>query len=233
MAKLNPDFAVIDGAQAFHQRRVELTKLRCDLYLAGTQKWFGAFQPLRTVFVGREKNLAATQSAARAQCLSAHSDDLFRFHEELRSSNFPPFGTTVNVSPLICASGALKQAKHQALTHHDHWQVLRTNAEMFSYWTADSHWYPVKLHSSLSSGIVRLAAPQEPRNHIRRALRQALAQQGVVATAYDDGSLRFSMPRSYLSLQLLSEISRALSRMFVDSPTTSFVFPRPREPLPG
>jgi selenocysteine lyase/cysteine desulfurase len=213
LAALNPDFSVIDGAQALRQRHVDLTKLRCDLYLTGTQKWFAAFQPLRTVFVGREENVSFIRNSARPRCANGPFDELFQFHEEVKRSSFPPVGTTVNVSPLICASGALEQAEQQAQRHHDYWEVLRTNAETFSYWMADSRWPPVRLHPSMSSGIVRLTPLQRLPNHIRRELRHALAQQGVVATAYDDGSLRFSMPRSVLSLQQLTAVRRALSRI--------------------
>ena len=65
-------------------------------------------------------------------------------------------------------------------------------------------------HASLSSGIVRLMPTKERPNRIGSCLRQALTHHGVVATAYDDGGLRFSMPRFYLSLRQLSEINRAL-----------------------
>ena len=211
LADLDPSFAVIDGAQALHQRTVDLTKLPCDLYLAGTQKWFGAFHPLRLVFVGRERNMSSVNDVARSHLVSNYADELFRFHEEVKSSKYPPFGTTVNVSPLICAAGALKQAKQQTKAHHDHWQVLRTNAEMFVQWTAASRWQSLKVHSSLGSGIVHLLAMEEAISQGR--LRRDLAKHGVVATAYDDGSLRFSMPRSYLSLQQLSLVSHALSQV--------------------
>ena len=217
IARLQPRFAVLDGAQAFHQRHVDLSKLGCDLYLTGTQKWFGAFQPLRIVFTGRGANEAVIRRSARALCNRTHCDALFRFHEEVKSSSFPPFGTTVNVSPLICAASALRDAERQAESHHDHWQVLRTNAEVFSHWSVDSRWRPVRLHPSLSSGIVRLVCPEESPIHVRGGPRQALAQQGIVATAYEDGSLRFSMPRSYLSLQQLSRVSVAISRLLVNS----------------
>jgi len=209
---LNPSFVVIDGAQAFHQRSVDLSRLRCDLYLAGTQKWFGAFHPLRLVFVGRYENKASICGFANAQSLDDCADGLFRFFEQLKRSSFPPFGATVNVSPLICAAGALNQAGVQSQSFHDNWQVLRTNAQLFARWVSDSRWRAVEVHESLGSGIVWLVPTSAGARHSGGRLRHALAHQGVVATAYDDGSLRFSMPRSYLSLRQLSEVSRALQQ---------------------
>ena len=209
MAQLKPKFAVIDGAQALHQRSVDLSKLPCDLYLAGTQKWFGAYHPLRIAFIGRSDNLSTLIAGCRSYLSSQNADSLFRFYEEAKSSDFPPFGTTVNVSPLICAAGALKQAQRQIQVYQK-WDVLRANAESFTEWVGDSFWRPMKLHSSLRSGIVRLLPSDRPSQHVGSRLRQTLARNGVVATAYDDGVLRFSMPRSYLWLSQLSEVMRAL-----------------------
>ena len=207
---LTPRFAVIDGAQAFHQRSVDLSKLPCDLYLAGTQKWFGAYHPLRIAFVGRTDNLPTLTAGVQTQLASHYADSLFRFYEEAKASYFPPFGTTVNVSPFICAAGALKHAQRQ-LQIYQKWEVLRANAESFTEWVGDSFWRPMKLHSSLRSGIVRLLPSDRPPQHMGSRLRRTLAKNGVVATAYDDGVLRFSMPRSYLWLSQLSEVTRALS----------------------
>jgi len=208
VTELNPNFAVIDGAQAFHQRSVDLTKLPCDLYLAGTQKWFGAYHPLRIAFVGRSDNLVPLTD--QLHLASHHGNSLFRFYEEAKTSRFPPFGTTVNVSPLICAAGALKQAERQVKIY-DKWNVLRANAVCFAEWVGDSFWRPIKLHGSLRSGIVRLMPSRQAPRQVGSQLRQTLAKNGVVATAYDDGVLRFSMPRSYLWLSQLSEVTRALS----------------------
>lgn len=209
LTELTPRFAIIDGAQAFHQRSVDLSKLPCDLYLAGTQKWFGAYHPLRMAFVGRSDNLSTLTAGVQTHLASHYADSLFRFYEEAKTSNFPPFGTTVNVSPLICAAGALKHAQRQ-IQIYEKWNVLRANAESFAEWVTDSHWRPMKLHDSLRSGIVRLLPNRRASQYVGGQLRQALARNGVVATAYDDGVLRFSMPRSYLWLSQLSEVIRAL-----------------------
>ena len=90
------------------------------------------------------------------------------------------------------------------------WDVLRANTQSFAEWVGDSRWRPVRLHSSLRSGIVRLLPSRQASRPVGSLLRQTLAKTGVVATAYDDGVLRFSMPRSYLWLSQLSEVIRAL-----------------------
>lgn len=211
--ELSPDFVVIDGAQAFHQRHVDLSQSYCDLYLAGTQKWFGAYHPLRIAFVGREHNLSAIRTWEQTRPAIDLCDGMFRFHEEVKTSNYPPFGTTVNVSPLICAAGALKQAERQHHQAHHHWQVLRANSDSFADWVADNQWRPVWMHRSLRSGIVQVESVTDLPQQARDRIRGALAERRVVATVYDNGTLRFSMPRSYLSFQHLSEVSRALLQL--------------------
>ena len=210
VAQVNAEFVVVDGAQAIHHRRVDLSKLSCDLYLAGTQKWLNAYQPLRTAFVARQRHDSAIHRAVQSLRTDHRVDTLFQFCEQLQTAELPPFGTTANVTPLICAAGAVRQAHEEQRSFHDFLEIPRTNAITFIDWIADTGWRPLRLDPSLSSGIVRLL-PKTGSSRIPGCqIRQVLYRHGIVATSYDDSSLRFSMPTKYLTLQQLTEIRRAL-----------------------
>ena len=208
----NPRFVVIDGAQAFHQRTVDLSSLNCDLYLAGTQKWFGAYHPLRLAFIGRGTN-SATIEEIRRKWSGDHPDALFDFCHAVQHAEFASFGETVNVSPLIVAAGALQQARRQANSLHDPWEVLLTNARSLADWIGDPFCRPVRRHDSLASGILLLSA-KRPGGESETRARSALARSGIIASAFPNGLLRLSMPRYYLPLRQRTLISRALHRSF-------------------
>ena len=56
---------MVDGAQALGHRPIDLTELNCDLYLAGTQKWFQAYHKLRITFAGRAETVRLIQDTQR------------------------------------------------------------------------------------------------------------------------------------------------------------------------
>ena len=97
-------FAVIDGAQAFGQSPLDLGALNCDLYLAGTQKWLGAYHPLRLAFVANKDNLSSIQAVAASFPTDSTPDPLNRFTQSLEDNSFSSFGETVNLSAIIAAA---------------------------------------------------------------------------------------------------------------------------------
>ena len=205
-----PRFVVVDGAQAFHQRPVDLTRLDCDLYLAGTQKWFGAYHPLRIAFVGRSANLASIEATRRSWLHGrCRPDALFDFCTALEDDAFSSYGETVNVSPLIAAAGALAQARSEALSMSDRWQALVTNTRFLADWIGDRFCRPVRPHGSLASGILLVSA-KRPGHRFSARARTALARAGVIASTFPDGLVRLSMPRHYLSLYQKTLVARAL-----------------------
>jgi selenocysteine lyase/cysteine desulfurase len=202
-------FAIIDGAQAFRQRPLSLNKLNCDLYLAGSQKWLGAYHPLRMVFVASDVNQRTIETTATNLSKHSNADALFRFTRSLERADFASFGETVNLSALVVAAGALRQAEREAATLHHPWEVLRTNAQSLSSWVEGHGWH-VRQHVSLGSGIVLLTSSRKCGNRSSRALKQQLGLEGIIASAFPDGNLRLSMPRFDLSLSLQTRILCAL-----------------------
>jgi hypothetical protein len=208
----NPRFVVIDGAQAFHQRTIDLSRLRCDLYLAGTQKWFGAYHPLRLAFVGCNDNAATIEKVSRTWSNGReHRDALFEFCHAVQRSDFASFGETVNVSPLITAAGALKQAHRETSSLHDRWKTLLINARSLADWIEDRSCQPARRHDSLASGILLVSATHRS---VRdgTTTRSALIRSGIVASVFPNAILRLSMPRYYLTLHQKSVIASALHR---------------------
>ena len=202
-------FTILDGAQAFHQRPVSLNELKCDLYLSGTQKWFGAYHPLRQAFVASDVNLQTIAATATALGTHSYADPLYRFTRSLETADFASFGETVNLSALIAAGGALRQARREVAAQYNPWQVLRANAHCLTSWVEGCGWHASQ-HSSLESGIVLLRPSRNTGGHTADALKRQLRLDGIIASAFPNGSLRLSMPRFHLSLSLRSKIFRAL-----------------------
>ncbi len=202
-------FTVIDGAQAFHQRPLSLKKLKCDLYLTGSQKWFGAYHPMRMAFVASEDNLQAIEATASELSKHSDTDPFFRFIRSLEVADFASFGETVNLSALIVAAGALRQAEREAAALHDPWDVLRTNTQSLASWIEGHGWY-VRQHASLGSGILLLTSSRKSEDRSSIALKQQLGLEGIIASVFPDGSLRLSMPRFYLPLSLQTKVLCAL-----------------------
>lgn len=202
-------FTVVDGAQSFHQRPVNLSNLQCDLYLAGTQKWFGAYHPLRQAFVASKTNLRSIEHIASALIRHSRADSLFRFTRSLELADFASFGETVNLSSLIAAAGALREAKRKQAASHDRWHVLRSNARTLTSWVDGCRWQ-TRQHPSLESGIVVLHPSDKPAHRTVDTLKRQMGLEGIIASAFPDGSLRLSMPRFHLSLSLRTQIFRAL-----------------------
>ena len=217
LSEIEPEYVVIDGAQAIHHRQVDLTELPCDLYLAGTQKWLHAYQPLRCAVVARKQHAVAINRIVASLRMGHQVDALFQFCERLKSAELLPFGSTVNVSPLICAAGALHQAHQELERSHRIWDIPIANTRLFANWMEDSPWRPLRLHPTLSSGIIRLIPTLQSSRMPGLLIRRVLTRLGIVATAYEDGTLRFSMPKSHLSLQQLSEILRALIHVSIEA----------------
>lgn len=203
METLTPDFSVVDGAQAMGQRPVDIAALNCDLYLAGTQKWMGAYHPLRIAICGRSE--AADRLVTAAARL--RGDGLFQFTERLKTRSSSSFGQTVNLSPLLCAAGALASAGKSSRDRK--WHRRQENAHLFRRWVTTEAWQPAKISQAMQSGIALFTPTSSKQPDVIR-LRRSLAKHTLAATAYTDGSVRFSMPSWHLSLQHLTAIRRAL-----------------------
>ena len=204
-------FSVIDGAQAFNHRPINLTRLGCDFYLAGSQKWLRSYHPLRIAFVGRTLNACSIDSTTSSHVRQLTFDPLSHFCEASDRSDVESFGETVNVSALIASAGALEQAMTDSLPLRDSWRVVMKNARKLAHWLDRSTWAPVTCRGS-QSGIL-LLKHNDPIATDHAKLRHTMAQSGIIASAFPDGLIRLSMPRFTLSLKQMSLILKRLASL--------------------
>jgi aspartate aminotransferase-like enzyme len=214
LARLNEDckFSVVDGAQAFNQRPVDLSRLACDLYLAGSQKWLCSYHPLRMAFVGRQRH--AEQIEIIATRTAAKRDAIFNFCRSAEGHPQIAYGETVNVSALIAAAGALHQMSGRPADRCTLWNRLTENASALANWLTDNPFVPVLSSESLRSGIL-LLRNRHSADDSQAVQRADLAALGLIASTFAGGLLRLSMPTIAISLHQMSTITRALHQLQV------------------
>ena len=155
------NFSVIDGAQALNQRPIELSRLGCDLYLAGTQKWLCSYHPLRIALVSRHDNVPTIKDVAAARRHGTRrTDALFNFCQTIENSGFVSYGETVNVSSLIAAAGAVGYMLSRPSPLDQRWRTRKDNALALVGGLASRVWRPLLQCESVRSGILLLCQPQ-------------------------------------------------------------------------
>ena len=201
-------FSVIDGAQAINQRPVDLSQLGCDLYLAGTQKWFCSYHPLRIALVGKR---SSAELIGRIAKHTAHSDSLFDFCRALQGNSNSSYGETVNVSALIVAAGSLRQMTYRTTSRQSRWERLTQNTTTLGQWLEQTSFSPLIRSASLRSGIV--LARSRCSSVESQPDRSSLAKHGLIASPFPGGLVRLSMPAVRLSPRQMATISRALNQL--------------------
>ena len=203
-------FSVVDGAQAFNHRPIDLSRIPCDLYLTGTQKWFCSYHPLRIAFLGNFRHAEWIERVAHHT--EPKRDALFSFCRTLEGRPQMAYGETVNVSALIAAAGALQQMSRRPASRLTLWQRLTENAATLATWLGGSPFVPAIRSPSLQSGIMLLRNLHSPED-APQPERADLAKSGLIASAFPGGLLRLSMPTIPFSFHQMSTIMRALHRL--------------------
>jgi len=207
-----PRLTVIDGAQALGQRPVRLNEVEVDLYLAGTQKWFGAYHPLRLAFVAPKANWAAAmfeRMLARRRLF----DPLADFCRAVPAGNWSPFGETVNLTALLTAAGALAGWKNSLPTIPARWNHRCLNRNLLL--DALSQLVRPAIDESLSAGIAlfRIKGVTHSVLPSRTSLREALGREHIVASEPLRGLVRLAMPGVPLSPGTIDRLQLALDRI--------------------
>ena len=208
-------FVVVDGAQALGQRPVNIQALNCDLYLAGTQKWFSAYHPLRLAFVGRPDSLASTHTVrGRLSRSPEFYDPLLEFSDAIERNEFRSFGETVNLTPLMTAAGALRSLRTNRRNLERQWDARRQNARIVVDSLPLSSLWDGQLHPDLGSGIVLVPfRAQLPSHDALASVHRVLNRYRIAATVLPTGDLRLAMPSFELSLRHLARINAAVQRI--------------------
>jgi len=207
-------FSVVDGAQALGQRDVDLERIGCDLYLAGTQKWFRAYHPLRLAFCGRSAAAETMNHVAADQLTSSHSRDaLFDFCHSLGSGSFHGYGETVNVSALLAAAGALQCVQREPQKLRERWLRSQRCATQLLDSFAQLRWKCHVATISLRSRLLLLSHPRLSGSPSAQIVRRTLLTNGVVASSFSDGLVRLSMPSRDLQPDQVDALRTSLAAL--------------------
>lgn len=208
-AAVRPRFTVIDGAQALAHRPLRLDSLGADLYLAGTQKWFGGYHPLRMAFVSADAGDVRT--AMRNLIVSGLvCDPLYELLEAVEMGMQSRFGETVNLVALMTAAGALAQWNADASQVQHTWRIRQYNRRQVI--RSVSQVATSVIHESLASGSLLLQVGPARREAFtfRNSLRQDLAQYQIVASEPLPGLVRLAMPSQQIRPQWTARLREAL-----------------------
>jgi len=186
LARYRRPFVVVDGVQALGQRPVNIQALNCDLYLAGTQKWFSAYHPLRLAFVGRPDSLASIHTVrGRLSRSPEFYDPLLDFSDAIERNEFRSFGETVNLTPLMTAAGALRSLRTNRRKLERRWDARRQNARIVIDSLPLSSLWDGQLHTDLGSGIVLVPfRAQLPSHDALASVHRVLNRYRIAADEY-------------------------------------------------
>ena len=185
---------MLDGAQALGHVPLELSKLRCDLLLAGCHKWLGAYHPLGVAYCGK------SQSAETIECLTGGltrhrrpDDPLYRFVSDWEQGRRTRFGETVNLAPLFSCQGALQDISPRQIVQQHAQRLAR--AERLATQLVERGWRPLLPDGPLRSGILLLQARQKSLQRLpAETLRDRFRRMGIAVTCYHRGIVRISVP---------------------------------------
>jgi len=195
--------------QAFGQVPVKLSPTFCDLYLAGSHKWLGAYLPLGIGFCPRPES--APEISLTAQKIG---DPMLRLLNQMDHESEDRFSETVNLTPLFSCRAALQDLGSIKASC----AVRKANMAQLIARLPDC-WEPVLPHEAFRSGILLLKAVLPHLQSIAPdELRAKLLSQGIALTVYADGLMRLSMPATAWDAHDLERLATGFSTMGTDLP---------------
>jgi hypothetical protein len=210
-------FFVVDGAQHLAHGDAPVVDMDCDFYLAGTHKWLRGLYPLGVGIYGHARSRAMVETTVcELTAIGILSDPLMQLTSQLELHRLDDVTETVNLSGLLSAHGASLDARRSSARRHT-LQTQLTNVDAVRRLAEDSGWRPARLAADFQSGILMLHPPQSWTGN-SYDLRTQLELRGVSATTYDNGTVRFSMPRHKLSSDHLKLIRKSLDATSAPNP---------------
>ncbi len=202
---------VVDGAQEFAQFPGPVGAGVCDLYLAGSHKWLSGYHPLGIAFYGRRRSRGRVDTILTSELDGGELDDpLLRFTGRLEENRCDHLSETVNLTPLFSTQGAVGDAIRAVGG-----QIARkNNREAASDALVGCGWSPLILAPEFQTGILLVRADRRAvKNGSPDALRAALRDRDVAATAYAGGLVRLSMPGTAWRPGELDHLRRSLTAL--------------------
>jgi hypothetical protein len=210
-------FFVVDGAQHLAHGDASVAEMNCDFYLAGTHKWLRGLYPLGVGVYGHPRSRCMVETTiVELNALGILSDPLMQFTSQLELHRLDGVTETVNLSGLLSAHGASLDARCSSTRRHT-LQAQLTNVDAVRRLAEDLGWRPARLSVALQSGILTLRPPRSWTGN-SCDLQSQLELRGVSATTYDNGIVRFSMPRRNLSSDHLKLIHKSLDATSAPNP---------------
>jgi hypothetical protein len=167
------------------------------MLIAGAHKWLGAYHPLGIALFGRRGTAELVSATCDAMVNSSELDDpLLRFIRQLEQGLLDSDGETLNLSPLFSCRGALP-IETSGTWGQDSLRLQLENARQLTELAAKVGWAACTPVAAFRSGILLLQSrSQQVRAMPAGALRSAFHACGVALSAYGQGLVRVSMPRT-------------------------------------
>lgn len=206
-------FVVVDAAQALAHVPVEDCLASADFIIAGCHKWLRGYFPLGLAFFGQLGTREFIGDTAANMLRTAELDDgLLRFCAQLTGDNLDGYCETVNLSPLFSCCGAATDALALGATAGDSIVQQIANVELVCDIARHGHWQPLMPHRAFGTGILLLEHHDtKGRFAIADAVRRHFQDRGIIATGYEDGLVRLSMPKRHFSADDLRLLRHALA----------------------
>ena len=205
---------VVDAAQAFAHVPIDDCLSVSDFTIAGCHKWLGGYFPLGVAFYSQLSNGGFIERTADDILKTTELDDaLFRFCGRPCSTEFAGYSETVNLGPLFSCCGAVTDTPTSVRSINESMLHLYANARRVAHMAHHSRWRPLMPDRAFRTGIVLLenltGAGQVAAGE---AVRRFFQHRGVIATGYDGGLVRLSMPKQPFSQSELQQLARVFQR---------------------
>jgi hypothetical protein len=202
-------FTVVDGAQAIGHVPLELSAGYCDLLLAGCHKWLQASSPLGLAFFGSPSSIGYIRDSLQRWLAAGDMDDpLLRFSQEVFTGQWTAFGETVNIAPLLTASGAAIDALQGSA-----WLSSQESRSEVIDLAQAAGWNSVSPQDGFTSRVLLFEPKVRKRSaHLPELIRSAFLSAGVALSAYESGLIRISLPWSQLASADLDSLQEGFWR---------------------
>jgi selenocysteine lyase/cysteine desulfurase len=194
-------FVVVDAAQAVAHVPIDDCLSVADFTIAGCHKWLRGYFPLGIAFFGQPNSGTLIADMAGSMLGKGELDDgLLRFCTQLTAADLDGYSETVNLGPLFSCCGALEDALKTNGGSSSGLAEQRTNAELVCHTARHSHWRPLAPQDAFRTGILLLEhRPSTGRIIDSEAVRRYFQDHRILATGYEGGLVRLSMPKRAFS----------------------------------
>ena len=194
-------FVAVDGAQEFAQGNHCSSCGVADIYLFSCHKWLGGYYPLSVGLYGKRRSRDFLEvTISRMIKSGAVEDPLLRFQHCLYSRDSCSLQETVNLLPLLSASGAINDLLASSESSEDLEITNDRNRNNISDAISQTNWAIVNdvPDISLHTRILTLRHPNGM-NWPRQQFEASLRSNGIVCSTYENGDVRLSLPTCELS----------------------------------